>query len=121
MKAVAQLAAMSNLTVSMPCWGSAIALNAALHFAASLPAWPHTDNPPYPMLVEYDVGDNPLRDLLGAQCHHTLQWNAAIAGWTGPRTGPGPRDRVEIHGNAVKYAKRPAQRRNRICLDGRKR
>ena len=24
----------------------------------------NTDNPPYPMLVEYDVGDNPLRDLL---------------------------------------------------------
>jgi D-galactarolactone cycloisomerase len=64
MKTVAQLAAMNNLTVSMPCWGSAIALNAAIHFAASLPAWPHTDNPPYPMLVEYDVGDNPLRDLL---------------------------------------------------------
>lgn len=64
MKAVAQLAAMHNLTVSMPCWGSAIALNAALHFAASLPAWPHTENAPYPMLVEYDVGDNPLRDLL---------------------------------------------------------
>ena len=35
-----------------------------MHFAASLPAWPHTDNAPYPMLVEYDVGDNPLRDLL---------------------------------------------------------
>jgi D-galactarolactone cycloisomerase len=64
MKAVAQLAAINNLTVSMPCWGSAVALNAALHFAASLPAWPHTSNPPYPMLVEYDVGDNPLRDLL---------------------------------------------------------
>lgn len=64
MKAVAQLAMMHNLRVSPPCWGSAIALNAALHFAASLPAWPHTDNPPHPMLVEYDVSDNPLRDLL---------------------------------------------------------
>jgi D-galactarolactone cycloisomerase len=64
MKTVAQIAQMNNLTVSMPCWGSAIALHAALHFAASLPRWPHTDNAPYPMLVEYDVGDNPLRDLL---------------------------------------------------------
>ena len=35
-----------------------------IHFAASLPTWPHTDNLPYPMLVEYDVGDNPLRDQL---------------------------------------------------------
>jgi D-galactarolactone cycloisomerase len=64
MKTVVQLAAMNNLRVSLPCWGSAIALNAAIHFAASLPAWPHTENPPYPMLVEYDVGDNPLRDQL---------------------------------------------------------
>src|SRR5262245_25012018 len=64
MKAVALLAQMNNLRVSLPCWGSAIALNAAVHFAASLPKWPHTENPPYPMLVEYDVGDNPLRDLL---------------------------------------------------------
>jgi D-galactarolactone cycloisomerase len=64
MKAVALLAAMNNLRVSLPCWGSAIALNAAIHFAASLPTWPHTDNLPYPMLVEYDVGDNPLRDQL---------------------------------------------------------
>ena len=64
MKAVALLAQMNNLRVSLPCWGSAIALNAAIHFAASLPNWPHTENAPYPMLVEYDVGDNPLRDLL---------------------------------------------------------
>jgi D-galactarolactone cycloisomerase len=64
MKVVALLAQMNNLRVSLPCWGSAIALNAALHFAASLPKWPHTENPPYPLLVEYDVGDNPLRDQL---------------------------------------------------------
>jgi D-galactarolactone cycloisomerase len=64
MKAVALLAAMNNLRVSLPCWGSAIALNAAIHFAASLPTWPHNENLPYPMLVEYDLGDNPLRDQL---------------------------------------------------------
>jgi D-galactarolactone cycloisomerase len=64
MKAVALLAQANNLRISLPCWGSAIALNAAIHFAVSLPDWPHTDNLPYPMLVEYDVGDNPLRDLL---------------------------------------------------------
>ena len=64
MKTVVQLAAMNNLRVSLPCWGSAIALNAAIHFAASIPTWPHTDHSPYPMLVEYDVGNNPLRDEL---------------------------------------------------------
>jgi D-galactarolactone cycloisomerase len=64
MKTVAQLAQMNNLRVSLPCWGSAIALNAAIHFAASLPNWPHTENAPYPMLVEFDVSDNPLRERL---------------------------------------------------------
>ena len=64
LKSVALLAAMNNLRVSPPCWGSAIALAASVHFAASLPTWPHTDNVPYPMMVEYDVGENPLRDLL---------------------------------------------------------
>ena len=64
MRAVVGLAAMNNIRVSPPCWGSAVALYAALHFAASLPSWPHTDNPPFPLLIEYDVGDNPLRDRL---------------------------------------------------------
>jgi D-galactarolactone cycloisomerase len=64
MKTVALLAQMNNLRLSPSCWGSAIAVNAAIHFAASLPDWPHTDNAPYPLLVEYDVGENPLRDLL---------------------------------------------------------
>ena len=63
-KAVALLAQMNNLRVSPPCWGSAIALAAAVHFAASLPVWPHTDHVPYPVLVEYDVNENPLRDRL---------------------------------------------------------
>jgi D-galactarolactone cycloisomerase len=27
-----------------------------------LPDYPHTDHIPAPTLVEYDVGDNPLRD-----------------------------------------------------------
>lgn len=64
LKAIATLAQASNLRVSPPCWGSAIALASAVHFAASLPAWPHTDNPPFPLMVEYDVGENPLRDEL---------------------------------------------------------
>ena len=64
LKAIATLAQACNLRISPPCWGSAIALAAAVHFAASLPAWPHTDNAPYPLMVEYDVGENPLRDLL---------------------------------------------------------
>lgn len=64
MKAVALLAAVSNLRVSVPCWGSAIAQSAAVHFAAHMPLWPHTDHEPYRILVEYDVAENPLRDEL---------------------------------------------------------
>lgn len=64
MKAVALLAAVGNLRVSVPCWGSAIAQSAAVHFAAHMPPGPHTDHEPYPILVEYDVADNPLRTEL---------------------------------------------------------
>jgi len=64
MKTVALLSAAGNLRVSVPCWGSAIAQNAAVHFAAHTPVWPHTENEPYPILVEYDVSENPLRDEL---------------------------------------------------------
>ena len=63
-RAVATLAALENLRVS-PCgWGGAITIMAGLHFAASLPVNPHTDNIPYPMLLEFDVGENPLRERL---------------------------------------------------------
>jgi D-galactarolactone cycloisomerase len=62
MKSVALLAAANNVRIAVSCWGGAVALNAAIHFAASLPSWPHTDNAPYPLMVEFDVGDNPLRD-----------------------------------------------------------
>jgi D-galactarolactone cycloisomerase len=37
---------------------------ASAHFAASIPVSPHTDNVPYPILLEFDVGENPLRDRL---------------------------------------------------------
>lgn len=48
-----------------PCgWGGAVTIMAGLHFAASIPVNPHADNVPYPMLLEFDVGDNPLRDRL---------------------------------------------------------
>ncbi|HEX4409114.1 MAG TPA: mandelate racemase/muconate lactonizing enzyme family protein [Xanthobacteraceae bacterium] len=64
MKAAALYAMTNNVRIAVSCWGGAIALNAALHFAASLPVWPHTANAPYPLMVEYDCGDNPLRDRI---------------------------------------------------------
>jgi len=65
-KMVAALAEMNNLRLSPPCWASAIGVAAAVQFAASLPVWPHSDNVPYPVLVEYDVSENPLRDHLAS-------------------------------------------------------
>lgn len=53
-----------NIRYSPHVWGSAVGLAAALHFMSALPAYPHTDNEPYPRLLEYDVSHNPLRDDL---------------------------------------------------------
>jgi D-galactarolactone cycloisomerase len=63
-RAVATLAALENLRISPSGWGGAITIMASAHFAASIPANPHTDNVPYPILLEFDVGENPLRDRL---------------------------------------------------------
>lgn len=63
-KGAALYAASNNVRVAVSCWGGAVALAAAVHFAASLPAWPHTDNAPYPLMVEFDCAENPLRDAV---------------------------------------------------------
>ncbi len=63
-KGVALLCQIHNLRFSPHVWGSAVGLAAAVHFVAALPAYPHTDNVAAPCLIEYDVGDNPLRDEL---------------------------------------------------------
>lgn len=64
MKGVAVMASSHNLRIAVSCWGGAVALHAAIHYAASLPPWPHTDNAPYPLMVELDCADNPLRDRI---------------------------------------------------------
>jgi D-galactarolactone cycloisomerase len=61
-KAIARLAQDNNLRVSPSVWGNAVLITASLHFAASLPVWPHTDNVPYPTIIEFDIGENPLRE-----------------------------------------------------------
>ncbi|MGY0574844.1 mandelate racemase/muconate lactonizing enzyme family protein [Bradyrhizobium sp. RDM12] len=61
-KQVAQLAMMEHLRVSPHVWGTGVGLAAAVHFVASLPVYPHSNNIPRPTLLEYDVGTNPLRD-----------------------------------------------------------
>jgi D-galactarolactone cycloisomerase len=59
---IALLARLYNVRLSPHVWGGAVGLAAACHFVASLPAYPHQGNAPYPVFIEYDVGENPLRD-----------------------------------------------------------
>jgi D-galactarolactone cycloisomerase len=66
-KAIAVLCQLHNVGISPHVWGSPVGLAAALHFMAALPDYPHTDHMPYPRMVEYDVGENPLRDHLLAR------------------------------------------------------
>lgn len=61
---VGELCAAEHLRLSPHVWGTAVGLAAAVHWVASLPDYPHAHNVPFPTLVEYDIGDNALRDGL---------------------------------------------------------
>jgi D-galactarolactone cycloisomerase len=61
---IAQLAQIHHKRFSPHVWGSAIGLAAAVHLVASHSPYPATTHPPDPTFVEYDVGENPLRDHL---------------------------------------------------------
>jgi D-galactarolactone cycloisomerase len=61
---IALLTRLDNLRLSPHVWGSAVGLAAACHFVASLLDYPHSRNVPYPAFIEYDIGENPLRDDL---------------------------------------------------------
>ena len=80
---VGELCAAEHLRVSPHVWGTAIGLAAAVHWVASLPDYPHAENVPNPTLVEYDTGENLLRDGLLASPL------AARRGWIDVPTGPG--------------------------------
>jgi D-galactarolactone cycloisomerase len=63
-KRIATLAQAHNLRIAPHAWGGAVGLATACHFIASLPAGPHTDHPPFPQMLEYDMSDNALRTQL---------------------------------------------------------
>ena len=87
----------NNLRIYPSVWANGLTMAASLHFAASLPVSPHTDHVPYPMLIEYDTGENPFRDEMLSQ---PLEM---IAGEIPVPTGPGLG--VEIDFSAIeKYA-----------------
>src|SRR6185436_16177998 len=59
---IAELCRLNSIRIVPAAWSSGVGLVAALHFAASIPPFPHSDLEPAPQLLEYDVGENPLRD-----------------------------------------------------------
>lgn len=80
---VGELCAAEHLRLSPHVWGTAVGLAAAVHWVASLPNYPHNENVPFPTLVEYDIGDNKLRDGLFATPL------VAVDGFIKVPTGPG--------------------------------
>ncbi|CAH1687625.1 D-galactarolactone cycloisomerase [Hyphomicrobiales bacterium] len=61
---IADLGEANHLRLSPHVWGSGIGLAAGVHFVASRSPYPHGQNAPWPTLVEYDVGENPLRESI---------------------------------------------------------
>ena len=61
---IALLARLHHVRLSPHVWGGGVGLAAACHFVASLPDYPHSRNIVQPPLIEYDVGDNALRDTI---------------------------------------------------------
>jgi D-galactarolactone cycloisomerase len=94
LRAVAVLAEAENLRIVPAVWGGAFVVAAAMHFMASLSNSPHTENPPYPRMLEFDIGDNPLRDRLITQPLTPVDGSVALP--TGPGLG------IEIDFEAMK-------------------
>jgi D-galactarolactone cycloisomerase len=91
---IGDLASVEHVRLSPHVWGSAVGLAAAVHWVAALPNYPHNENVPFPTLVEYDVGANPLRDELLA---------TPLAPVDGLITVPkGPGLGIELHPDALK-------------------
>lgn len=63
-KGVSDLARAWGLRFSPHVWGGGIALAATLQLLASVPDYPHTAVLPEPLWLEFDRGDNPLREEL---------------------------------------------------------
>ena len=64
---IAELCRLYSVRVLPAAWSSGVGLAAAVHFAAALPPSPHVEFEPVPQMVEYDVGENPLRDEILAE------------------------------------------------------
>jgi D-galactarolactone cycloisomerase len=66
-RTIGALCTAEHLRVSPHVWGTGVGLAAALQWLAALPAYPHADHVPFPPLLEYDVGHNPLQNEIFAE------------------------------------------------------
>ncbi len=92
-KVIWAMTRLANLRLSLHVWGGAVGLAAAVHFLAATPPSPHTDRIPYPVLLEYDQGENALRDSLLAEPIPCV--DGALVVPTGPGLG------IELADDAV--------------------
>lgn len=96
---IADLAELHHVRLSPHVWGSGIGMAAAVHFVASRSPYPQAQDAPWPTLVEYDVGQNPLREHLLVT--PLVAENGMLAVPDGPGLG------IEVNWDAVeKYAAR---------------
>jgi len=63
-RTIGTLCAAEHLRISPHVWGAGVGLAAALHFLSALTSYPHADHVPFPPLLEYDVGHNPLQGAI---------------------------------------------------------
>jgi D-galactarolactone cycloisomerase len=84
-RVVGSLVCAEHLRISPHCWGTGIGLAAAAHFMAAQPSYPAAAHVPLPALLEYDTGDNELRD--GLLVEPVRYENGAVAVPKGPGLG----------------------------------
>jgi D-galactarolactone cycloisomerase len=77
-KNVSELARAWGLRFSPHVWGGAIALAATLQLLASVPDYPHTSVVPEPLWLEFDRGENPLREDLLTQAFSPVNGEISI-------------------------------------------
>jgi len=84
-RTIGVLCAAEHLRISPHVWGTGIGLAAAVQFVASLPNYPHGAHVPFPPLVEYDVGRNPLLNSIFVDPIHYADGHLHVP--TGPGLG----------------------------------
>jgi D-galactarolactone cycloisomerase len=67
---IADLCRLHSTRIVASAWASGVGFAAAVQFAASIPQYPHSEYEPTPQLVEYDVGENPLREGILTEPFH---------------------------------------------------